>query len=111
MKVGESYGKKMLTGALRSKGIHVGETKVGKIFKEINPNAHKARQYSTGRSFNPKVCKANYFGHKIHYDQNKKFGIYGIVHVCDRDGYSGKIVGDATMAKKNNIIIYKEIYR
>ena len=37
--------------------------------------------------------------------------MYGIVHVCARDGYSGKIVGHATMAKKNNIIIYNEIYR
>ena len=100
----------MLTGALRSKGIHVGETKVGKILKEINPNAQKARQYSVGRSLNPKVYKADYFGHKIHYDQNKMLGMYGIVHVCTRDGYSGKIVGHATMAKKNNIIIYNEIY-
>ena len=81
----------MLTGALRSKGIHVGETKVGKILKEINPNAQKARQYSVGRSLNPKVYKADYFGHKIHYDQNEKLGMYGIVHVCARDGCSVKI--------------------
>ena len=101
----------MLTGTLRSKGILVGETKVGKILKEINPNAQKAREYSSGRSLNPKVYKADYFGHKIHYDQNEKLGMYGVVHVCARDGYSGKIVGHATMAKKSNIVIYNEIYR
>ena len=101
----------MLTGALLIKGIHVGETKIEKFLKEFNPNAQKARQYSAGRSLNPKVYKADYFGHKIHYDQNEKLGMYGIVHVCARDGYSGKIVGHATMAKKNNIIIYNEIYR
>ena len=37
--------------------------------------------------------------------------MYGIVYVCARDGYSGKIIGHAKMAKKNNIIIYNEIYR
>ena len=101
----------MLTVTLRSKGILVGETKVGKILKEINPNAQKTREYSAGRSLNPKVYKVDYFGHKIHYDQNEKLGMYGEVHVCARDGYSGKIVGHATMAKKNNIVIYNEIYR
>ena len=101
----------MLTGTLRSKGSLVGETKIGKILKEINPNAQKAREYSAGRSLNPKVYKADYFGHKIHYDQNEKLGMYGVVHVCARDGYSGKIVGHATMAKKNNIVIYNEIHR
>ena len=70
------------------------------LLKEINPNSQKAREYSAGRSLNPKVWKADYFGHKIHYDQNKKLGMYGVVHVCARDRYSGKIVGHATMAKK-----------
>ena len=101
----------MLTGALLIKGIHVGETKIEKILKEFNPNAQKARQYSAGRSLNPKVYKADYFGHKIHYDQNEKLGMYGIVHVCARDVFSGKIVGHATMIMKNNIITYNEIYR
>ena len=39
------------------------------------------------------------------------YWMYGIVHVCARDGYSEKIVGHATMVKKSNIIIYYEIYR
>ena len=101
----------MLTSALRSKGILVGEAKVGNILKEINPNAQKARQYLAGRSLNPKVYKADYFGPKIRYGQNEKLGMYGVVHACSRDGYSGKIVGHAKMAKKNNIIIYSGIYR
>ena len=71
--------------------------KVGKILKEIYPNAEKTREYSAGECLNPKVCTADYFGHKIHYDQNKKLGMYGVVHVCALDGYSRKI---ATMAKK-----------
>ena len=101
----------MLTGALLIKGIHVGETKIEKFLKEFNPNAQKARQYSAGRSLHPKVYKAYYFGYKIHYDQKEKLGIYEIVHLCSWDGYSGKIVGHTTMAKKPNIIIYIEIYK
>ena len=100
----------MITGALWSIGIHADETKLGKILKEFNPNVQKARQYSAGRSHNPKVYKADYFGHKIHYNQNEKLAMYGIVHVGARDGYWGKIVGHATIAKKNSIIIYNEIY-
>ena len=82
LQVGESYGRKMLTSALRSKGILVGETKVRNILKEINPNAQKAREYSAERSLNPKVYKADCFGYKINYDQNKKLELYGVVHVC-----------------------------
>ena len=70
----------MLTGALVSKGILVDERKVGKILKDINWNARKAREYSVGKRLNPKVYKADYFGHKIHYDQNDKLGMYKVVH-------------------------------
>lgn len=101
----------MLSGALRSKGIQIGETKVGKVLYEINPNAQKRRGSTAGRSLNPKTYKADYFGHKIHFDQNEKLGMYGVVHVCARDGFSGMIIGHSTMTKKNNIVIYDEIYR
>jgi len=93
----------MLTGVLRSRGLKIGENKVGNVLREINPTAHNTR-------LNPKIYKADYFGHKIHYDQNEKLAMYGVVHVCARDGYSGMIVGYATMSKKNNIVIYQEIY-
>ena len=64
MYAGESYGKKILTGALQSKGILVNGTKFENILREINPNTQEARQYSAGRFLNPKVHKADYFGHK-----------------------------------------------
>ena len=96
---------------MKAKGINVGETKIGKILGEINPEAQRKRQNVAGRSLNPKVYNAEYFGHKIHYDQNEKLGMFGVVHVCARDGFSGKIVGHATMARKNNLVIYEEIYR
>ena len=109
--MGERYGRKMLHGVMKAKGINVGETKIGKILGEINPEAQRKRQNVAVRSLNPKVYNAEYFGHKIHYDQNEKLGMFGVVHVCARDGFSGKIVGHATMARKSNLVIYEEIYR
>ena len=35
----------------------------------------------------------------------------GVVHVCARDGCSGKVVGHATMARKNKLVIYQKVYR
>ena len=96
---------------MKTKGITVGETKIGKILGEINSEAQRKRQNVAGYSLNPKVYNTEYFGNKIHYDQNEKLGMFGVVHVCARDGFSGKIVGHATMARKNNLVIYEEIYR
>ena len=33
--------------------------------------------------------------------------MFGVVHLCARDGFSGKIVGHATMARKNNVVDIK----
>ena len=49
---------------------------------------------------NPIPYQADYFGHKLHVDQNEKLVIYGVVHVCAADGYSGKIVSHALMPVK-----------
>ena len=32
---------------------------------------------------------------KIHYNQNEELELFGVAHVYTRDGFSGKIVGDA----------------
>ena len=60
---------------------------------------------------NPSVYIARYFGHRLHIDQNEKKAMYGLVYVLARDGFSGKIVAGAVMNRKNNIIIYEEVYR
>ena len=52
---------------------------------------------------------AKYFGDKIHYNQNEKMEIFGVVHVCARDGFSGKTVGHAAMARKNNLVPYEKV--
>ena len=33
-----------------------------------------------------------YFGHKMHIDQNEKLIHFGVTYVMARDGFSGKIV-------------------
>ena len=75
---------------MKSKGI---ETKIGKVFDEINLEAQRKSQNTASCSLNPKVYNGIYFGHKIYYDQNEKLGMFGVVHVCALDGFSGKIVG------------------
>ena len=36
--------------------------------------------------------------------------MFGVVHVCARDRFSGKIVGHATVTRMSNFLIYEEIY-
>ena len=66
---------------------------------------------STARQLNPVPYSAEYFGHKVHIDQNEKLVMYGVTHVCARDGYSGKVVAFITMPIKNNIEIYEHLFR
>ena len=70
VKVGGNYGRKMMTGRLRSIGVSISERKVGNALKKICPCTQAERCMQAGRSFNPKVYKADYFGHKLHVDQN-----------------------------------------
>ncbi|XP_028424305.1 uncharacterized protein LOC114548520 isoform X2 [Perca flavescens] len=49
-------------------------------------------------------------GNKIHMDQNEKLVRFGVTHVVAVD-YSSKIVANATMPVKNNLVIYEEVYR
>ena len=66
---------------------------------------------SPGLHANPVPYLALSFGHKVHMDQNEKLAMYGVTHVAARDGYSGKVVGFATMPRKNNVTIYEDVYR
>ena len=101
----------MMTGVLSSKGIEVCEQKVGQSLKRLDPVSQSRREETAGRSLNPKCYSADYFGHKVHLDQNEKLAMFGVTHVMARDGYSGMIVAISTMPVKNNLIIYDEIFR
>ncbi|CAC5420888.1 unnamed protein product [Mytilus coruscus] len=69
--VGPTYGRKMMTGHLSSKGINVSEARVGEALATVNPRYHHLRQQGS-RNFNPVPHQADHFGHKIHLDQNEK---------------------------------------
>ena len=101
----------MVKGFLRSKGINAGAVRIGKCLSIISPAYLAARRSNAERNINPVPYKADYFGHKLHLDQNEKLSMYGLTHVCASDGYSGKIVAFATMPVKNNALIYEHVYR
>ena len=82
-------------GARKAEGINVNEAKIGITLGEINPQAQTNKQNFASHSLNPKVCNAKYLNDKIHYDRNEKLGMFGVAHVCARDGFCSKIVGYA----------------
>ena len=112
IQVGISYGRKMMTGhLLAAKGLHVSEIRVGDSLKRICPTGHAARRTNTVNRINPVRYSADYFGHKLHLDQNEKLSAFGVTHVIARDGFSGKIVAYMTLPIKNNVAIYDGIFK
>lgn len=101
-----------MTGYLRNRhGLKVGEKKIGKSLSRVAPGNHQSRRTDTARATNPIPYRADYFGHKLHVDQNEKLVMYGVTHVVAIDGHSRYIVGGATMPIKNNGVIYERVYR
>ena len=78
---------------------------------EINPEAKIKRQNVACCLLIPKIYNAEHFWKNIHYNQNEKLGMFGVVHVWAPDGFFGKVVGHAAMARRNNLEIYEEVYR
>ena len=102
----------MLTGYIKHKtNLTIAEERVGAALKNTFPRNAEARKQSTSRAVNPTPYRADYFGHKLHIDQNEKLGMYSVTHVAAIDGHSRMIVSWTTMPVKNNLIIYSEVYR
>ena len=99
-----------MCGLLAAEGVRVSEQRVGQSLCRVAPANHQARQSSTRQRLNPVPYHANYFGHKLHIDQNEKLAMYGVCHICASDGYSSKIVGFITMPIKNNLEIYEHLF-
>ena len=102
----------MLTGYIKRKtNLTIVEERVGATLKNTFPRNAEARRQSTNRAVNPIPYRADYFGHKLHSNQNEKLGMYGVTNVAAIDGHSRMIVPWNTMPVKNNLIIYSEVYR
>ena len=100
-----------MTGYLATQGFRAAQIRVGSALRRVNPYYHTERQSRTLLRTNPIPYKADYFGQKVHIDQNEKLTMFGCTHVCAIDGFSGKIVGFVTMPVKNCVIIYEHLYR
>ena len=111
-KVGPTYGRKMMTGLIKHQfNVSISQKRVGKALALMAPRYHERRQNDTARQVNPIPYRADYFGHKMHVDQNEKLAMYGVTHVVAIDGHSRFILANSIMPVKNNVIIYDEIYR
>jgi len=101
-----------MSGFLRQKhGGTFGEVRVGKALAAMTPHYHQRRRNDTAYLLNPIPYRADYFGHKLHVDQNEKLVMYGATHVVAIDGHSRFVVACKTMPIKNNEIIYQDIFR
>ena len=89
------YSRKAMTGLLFSLGPKLSQTRVGASLKRTNPHCQHCT--STATPINPVPYSADYFRHKVHVHQNE---IYGVTHVCVRDGCSSKFVGFITIPFK-----------
>ena len=67
------------------------QQRLGRALQRTFPVAHCQRTATIGRRINPIPHRAMYHGEKIHYDQNEKLVMYGVVHVVAIDGYSRNI--------------------
>ena len=111
LQVGPSYGRRMLKGYLTSRRVSISERQLRSTVPQLAPMQHSQRQLGQVDRTNPRLYHAEYFGEKLHMDQNEKLVMYGITYVLARDGYSGKITAGAVMPRKNNLIIYDKVYR
>ena len=99
-----------MTGLLATQGFRISEQRVGESLQRVNPGYSHARRANTAQQINPIPYRADYFGHKLHIDQNEKLVMFGVTHICGIDGYSGKIVGFVTMPIKNCVEIYAQFF-
>ena len=108
--VGVYYGRRMLTGTLRSNNIHASEVRVRLAMLQADPDNYNHRRTDSNRRFNPVPYNAQYFGHKLHIDCNEKLVHYGCVLIGAIDGYSGMIVSLFAVHRKNCVDVC-EMYR
>ena len=68
----------MITGYLASAGIRAGEKRVDASLQQVDPANHAMWQTRAERQTNPIPYRAEYFGEKLHIDQNEKLVMFGV---------------------------------
>ncbi|XP_046855990.1 uncharacterized protein LOC124449089 [Xenia sp. Carnegie-2017] len=109
--VGPTYGRKMMKGKLEAANIKVNEKRLSRSLHRVAPDYCQQREQNTAKLLNPVPYSADYFGHKLHMDQNEKLVMYGCTTVLAVDGYSSMIMAAASMPVKNNVKIYRSVFR
>ena len=82
------------------------QLRVGQSLQRVNPVHHYRRRTRTHRPTNPVSYRSDYFGEKLHVNQNEKLVMFGVTHVCATGGHSRRIAGFATMLIKNYMNLY-----
>ena len=62
------------------------EIRVGEGLRRVNATNHQQRQMITYMQINPTLYRADYFGEKLHIDQNEKHVMFEVTHVGAIDG-------------------------
>ena len=91
--------------------VAIAEKKVGAALSMVSPRYTAQSRRSTTIAVNPIPYRADYFGHKLHIDRNKKLVMFGVTHVATIDGHSRFVVAGTTMPVKSNLTIHREIYK
>ena len=92
-----------MTGYVRQKhNVATAEKRVGAALSMVSPQYTAQRGTSTTRAVNPISYRADYFGHKLHIDQNEKLAMHGVTHLAPIGGHSSFLVAgaDTTMLVK-----------
>ena len=58
--------------------VNISQRLVALALQVVAPIYHQGRQANTARMINPIPYRADYFGHKLHVDQNEKLLMYGV---------------------------------
>ena len=91
IQVGPVYGRKTMTGLLASQGFRVSQARVGESLRRTNPQYHQKRCTSAAARLNPFPYTADYFGHKVHVDQNEKLVMYEWLMSVQKMGTAGRL--------------------
>ena len=68
----------MMTGYVRQKhNFPLAEKRVGAALSMVSPRYTAQSRRSTTIAVNPIPYRADYFGHKLHIDQNERLVMYG----------------------------------